>query len=87
MGGHHSNSFMGPNAQANASMGGLGGPNGNDGDMAGGMDIDSGDKRKAFSREYIDYDDPTQFDRQGQRITGQSAAAAQTQMQLQQQHQ
>ena len=37
--------------------------------------------------EYVDYDDPTQFDAQGQRINSTSAAAAQTQIQLQQQQQ
>ena len=44
-----------------------------------GMDMD-GDKRKnaAPQREYVDYDDPTQFDKEGQRITG--PAAAQTQL-------
>ncbi len=41
----------------------------------GAMDFDnaSGDKRRggaAANREYIDYDDPTQFDRDGQRIEG-----------------
>ena len=36
-------------------------------------------------REYVDYDDPTQFDGQGQRLDiGQQSAAQQTQMQIQQ---
>ena len=39
------------------------------------MEVDGQDKR-AGKREYIDYDDPTQFDREGQRITGPNAAAA-----------
>jgi len=45
----------------------------------GGMDVD-GEKRKAAAqREYVDYDDPTQFDREGQRITGQQTAQLQHQ--------
>ena len=47
----------------------------------GGMEMD--EKPKAPQRVYIDYDDPTQFDREGHRITG--LAAAQNQLHLQQQ--
>ena len=47
---------------------------GSDGGL-GGLDID-GERRKVVQaqREYVDYDDPTQFDREGQRITGQQTA-------------
>ena len=58
----------------------MGGNNGEDGSM------DDGDKRnkaQAPQREYVDYDDPTQFDREGQRITGQTAVVAQNNHQLQ----
>ena len=42
------------------------------------MEIDVGEKKKAhFTREYIDYDDPTQFDGQGQRLGGQQASLSQ----------
>ena len=45
------------------SLGGDGNPGGMD------MDVDKRNKAGAAAqREYIDYDDPTQFDSQGQRI-------------------
>ena len=61
---------------------------GSDGGL-GGLDID-GERRKVVQaqREYVDYDDPTQFDREGQRITGQQTAQLQHQQhQLHQQQQ
>ena len=38
------------------------------------MDFDGGEKKKQqFLKEYIDYDDPTQFDGQGQKLAGQQS--------------
>ena len=58
-----STGYMGSMSGGMDGLGGDGNP--------GGMDMD-GDKRNkagaAAQREYIDYDDPTQFDSQGQRI-------------------
>ena len=55
-----STGYMGSASALSSGMDGLGGDN-----NPGGMDMD-GDKRNkagaAAQREYIDYDDPTQFD-------------------------
>ena len=61
-----STGYMGSASAMSGAMDNLGG----DGNP-GGMDMDSDKRNKAGAaaqREYIDYDDPTQFDSQGQRI-------------------
>lgn len=47
-----------------------------DGDKRAGGKTQGGGQQgqqQQTQREYIDYDDPMQFDREGQRITGQSS--------------
>ena len=77
---HHQNSSSSFNRNNSDMPGASSGMNidesGMDGDKSrngNGMTSDG----KQYSREYIDYDDPTQFDGQGQRIAG-AASAAQT---------
>ena len=81
-GGRHMNSgYMGRGGGDHNQYGGHMGGNSMMDEGGNAMDFDGakGDKRRG---EYIDYDDPTQFDKDGQRIVSQTAAAAQNQLQL-----